>query len=81
MQPGNCSGSWVERLGWVCVGSCEIDKHARKIYEANFDTADEFFWADATTLDTSTMPDFDVPVWIPFPAIFRSREKAWLRGR
>ena len=49
----------LERLGWVCVGSCEIDKYARKIYEANFDTANEFFWPDATTLNTSAMPDFD----------------------
>jgi DNA (cytosine-5)-methyltransferase 1 len=52
----------LEGLGWLCVGSCEIDKPARKIYEANFDTANEFFWPDATTLNTSTMPDFDVLV-------------------
>jgi DNA (cytosine-5)-methyltransferase 1 len=52
----------LERLGWVCVGSCEIDKRARKIYEANFDTGNEFFWPDATTLNTSTMPGFDVLV-------------------
>jgi len=52
----------LEGLGWACVGNCEIDKHARKIYEANFDTANEFFWPDATTLNTSTMPDFDVLV-------------------
>lgn len=52
----------LERLGWKCVGWCEIDKYARQTYEANFDTKGEFFWSDATSLNTSEMPDFDVLV-------------------
>ena len=52
----------LEKAGFECVGSCEINTQARKFYKLNFETENEVYYADATTLDTSTMPDFDVLV-------------------
>ncbi len=50
----------LERLGWKCLGSIEIDPYCRRTYEANFDVSREFFWNDATSLDTGSLPDFDL---------------------
>lgn len=51
----------LERLGWECVGWCEIDHWCQQTYIANFPHArEEFFWPDATTLKTERMPDFDI---------------------
>lgn len=52
----------LEKAGFECVGSCEINKQARKFYKLNFKTENEVYYADATAIDTSTMPDFDVLV-------------------
>lgn len=52
----------LERAGgFTCVGHCEIDKHADKAYRAahNIKTS-EVFYDDATTINTDTMPDFDL---------------------
>jgi len=50
----------LEGLGWRCVGWCENDRFCQETYRANFDCGGEFFWADARTLPTDAMPDFDV---------------------
>lgn len=52
----------LEKAGFECVGSCEINKQARKFYTVNFKTENEVYYADATTINTSTMPDFDILV-------------------
>ena len=45
---------------FVCVGHCEIDKHADRSYRALFDTEGEWFIEDARKADPSTMPDFQL---------------------
>jgi len=47
----------MELAGHVCVGSCEIDEYARKIYKKNFGEEPE--WRDAVKLDPKELPDFD----------------------
>ena len=51
-----------EREGFKCVGFCEIDKHARKLYKAYFGTEEkgEFEWDDVLTLNPDDVPDFEV---------------------
>ena len=47
----------LERVGFQCVGSCEIDKYARQVYNNHWD---EEIYPDARLLDISTLPDFDI---------------------
>lgn len=51
-----------EREGYRCVGFCEIDRHARKLYKAYYETEKkgEFEWDDVNTLPLDEVPDFDV---------------------
>lgn len=46
-----------QRNGFECVFSSEIDKYARKTYEANFK---EVPFGDITTVDLDAIPKFDV---------------------
>jgi DNA (cytosine-5)-methyltransferase 1 len=48
----------MERVGHECVGSCEIDKHARETYKKNFGEYPEY--DDAKDMSLSTLPQFDV---------------------
>jgi DNA (cytosine-5)-methyltransferase 1 len=48
----------LERAGHECVGSCEIERHARTIYGKNFGAEPEY--ADAFKLDARALPDFDI---------------------
>lgn len=48
----------LERSGFQCVGSCEIDKHAREIYRKNF--GDYPTESDIREVDASKLPDFDI---------------------
>ena len=53
--------SGLERAGgFECVGYCEIDKYAKKAYEALYDTSKEVYYDDARKIDTDRMPDFDL---------------------
>ena len=45
---------------FVCMGHCEIDKHADRSYRALFDTEGEWFIDDARKADPNTMPDFEL---------------------
>ena len=45
---------------FVCMGHCEIDKHADRSYRALFDTEGEWFIDDARKADPETMPDFEL---------------------
>jgi DNA (cytosine-5)-methyltransferase 1 len=49
----------MERAGFECVFSSEIDEHACKMYEANFK---EDPYCDITKLDPNDIPEFDVLV-------------------
>ncbi|MDL2218017.1 DNA (cytosine-5-)-methyltransferase [Christensenellaceae bacterium OttesenSCG-928-M15] len=46
--------------GTQCVGYCEIDPHAQKSYRALFNTEGEWFHHDATKIDPTEMPEFDL---------------------
>jgi len=50
----------LEREGYECVGFCEIDKWARKLYKAYYDTEGEVEYEDATKIVPELLPDFDV---------------------
>jgi len=43
----------LEQVGHKCIGFCEIDKFARQIYKANFDTEGEVDWEDITEVTDS----------------------------
>lgn len=49
-----------EREGFKCVAFCEIDKHATKLYKAYYNTKNEVYYNDATTVEPEHMPDFDI---------------------
>ena len=48
----------LEASGHECVGSCEIDDNARKIYAKNFGHEPE--WRDATKINPEELPDFSI---------------------
>lgn len=48
----------LQRKGHQIVGACEIDKHARQIYERHFPGVT--VWPDATKLEPEQLPDFDL---------------------
>lgn len=50
----------MEQAGHKCVGYCEIDKYARKAYEAYFNIKGEWTAHDVRTVKPLSMPDFDV---------------------
>lgn len=49
-----------EKAGFQCVGHCECDKHANKLYTNYFDTSKEKYYNDARTINTADLPDFDI---------------------
>lgn len=48
----------MERAGFICVGSCEIDKYALQVYNTRFSEQNEP--QDARKLDARKLPDFEV---------------------
>jgi len=48
----------LEAHGHECIGSCEIDKYARKIYARNF--GHEPKYKDVRELDPKDLPEFDI---------------------
>ena len=55
--------SGLEALdGFECVGYCEIDKYAKKAYEAIYDTEGELYFEDARTIDPKDLPHIDLIV-------------------
>lgn len=51
--------------GFKCVGYCEIDKYAQKAYQTLYDTGGEAFYENIKTIDTGSMPDFDLLIGGP----------------
>jgi DNA (cytosine-5)-methyltransferase 1 len=47
----------MERAGFKCIYSCEIDPHACKMYEANFNDNPQ---GDITKINPIDLPDFDI---------------------
>jgi len=50
----------LEREGFTCVGFCEIDKWARKLYKAYYNVREEEEYEDATKINPEDLPDFDI---------------------
>ena len=48
----------MEKAGHKCLAYCEIDKFARKTYEANFDTTGETKWTDITKVTDKEIEEF-----------------------
>lgn len=48
----------LEAHGHECIGSCEIDKYARKIYAKNFGHEPRF--KDVREIETKDLPEFDI---------------------
>lgn len=48
----------MEKAGHKCLAYCEIDKFARKTYEANFDTMGETKWTDITKVTDEEIEEF-----------------------
>lgn len=49
-----------EQAGFKFSGWCEIDPGASKLYESYFNTQDERYFNDITTINTEELPDFQV---------------------
>ncbi|MCD8024195.1 MAG: DNA (cytosine-5-)-methyltransferase, partial [Candidatus Gastranaerophilales bacterium] len=50
----------LERAGFECVGYCDNDKYANKLYRAYYKPNKEKFFNDITTINTDELPDFDI---------------------
>ena len=50
----------MEQAGHECVGFVEIDKFARKSYEAIFDTEGEYTEHDINKINTKELPEADI---------------------
>ena len=50
----------LERAGFECVGYCDNDKNAVKLYRAFFKTDKELYFNDITKINTKDLPDFDI---------------------
>ena len=50
----------LEQAGHTCVGFVEIDKFARKSYEAIFDTKGEYTEHDINNINTKELPEADI---------------------
>ena len=46
--------------GFECIGFCEIDKYAKKSYEAMYDTKGELYFNDARKIKPEELPDIDL---------------------
>ncbi len=53
--------SGLEKIGgFVCVGHCEIDKHANQAYNAIYEPKGEKYFEDATKINPEEVPDIDL---------------------
>jgi DNA (cytosine-5)-methyltransferase 1 len=50
----------LEKAEFKCVGYCDNDKYATKLYREFFNTEEEMYFDDATTIRTDELPDFDI---------------------
>lgn len=50
----------LEKVGFECVGSCEIDKHANLLYHHYFNTQGEYFEQNIKNIKAEELPEFDI---------------------
>lgn len=50
----------LERAGFKCVGYCDCDNYANKLYKSFFDTSEELFFDDIRKIKTEELPNFDI---------------------
>ncbi len=50
----------LERAGFKCVGYCDCDNYANKLYKSFFDTSEELFFDDIRRIKTEELPNFDI---------------------
>ena len=50
----------LENVGFECVGACDNDKFAKQLYLAYLNKDNEVYYDDIRTIDTATMPDFEI---------------------
>lgn len=50
----------LEKLGFKCVGSCEIDKYASRLYHNYFKTKGEYFESDIKKIKAKDLPEFNL---------------------
>ncbi|HIS82048.1 TPA: DNA (cytosine-5-)-methyltransferase [Candidatus Scatenecus faecavium] len=50
----------MERAGFRCIGYCDNDEYANRLYKAYFNTKEELFFDDIRTIKTEELPDFDI---------------------
>lgn len=46
--------------GFECIGYCEIDKYAKQVYEAMYDTGGELYFEDARKIIPEQLPYIDL---------------------
>ena len=46
--------------GFECIGYCEIDKYAKQVYEAMYDTGGELYFEDARKIIPEQLPHIDL---------------------
>ena len=50
----------LERVGFKCVGYCDNDQYANKLYREYFNTGEELFFEDVRNIREGELPDFDI---------------------
>lgn len=50
----------LERAGFKSAGYCDNNKYAVELYKNYYDTTEEFYFNDITTIKTEELPDFDI---------------------
>lgn len=50
----------LERAGFKAAGYCDNNKYAVELYKNYYDTKEEFYFNDITTIKTEELPDFDI---------------------
>lgn len=50
----------LEKAGFKSAGYCDNNKYAVELYKNYYDTTEEFYFNDITTIKTEELPDFDI---------------------
>src|SRR5574344_2041241 len=50
----------LENVGFECIGACDNDRYAKQLYLAYLSKDNEVFYDDIRTIDTTTMPEFEI---------------------
>ena len=62
--------------GFECIGYCEIDKYAKQVYEAMYDTGGELYFEDARKIIPEQLPHIDlITGGFPCQSFFQLQDK------